>query len=313
MIATVTLNPAVDKTYTCSGILAGQVNRMDSVKNLAGGKGVNVAGVLRRYGYPVRTLGFLGGYFGKLIEDHVRLIEAESRFTSVAGETRCSVNILSQDGYVTELLEPGPEISREEVSRFMRDFEEGISGCELVILSGSVPKSVPAGIYSDLIRMAKAEGKKTLLDTSGVFLKESVGAAPFMIKPNLKELEYLTDRRLRELDDIMEAALLVHGWGVSHVLVSMGAKGILYVREGEILRVKAPKVRALNTVGCGDCVVAAFAMGYLQGMDSVGLLRYCAGISAANAVTVENGVFPGELARELAEKAEIEDYSSRLA
>lgn len=312
MIATVTLNPAVDKTYTCTRILPGQVNRMDSVKNLAGGKGVNVAKVLRQYGYPVRTLGFLGGYFGRLIEDHVRLIGAESLFTPVEGETRCSVNILSQDGYVTELLEPGPEVSQEEIARFMGDFERGISDCELVILSGSVPRSVPAGIYAELTQRAKAEKKKVLLDTSGAFLKESVGAAPFMIKPNLKELEFLTDRRLRELDDIMEAALLVHGWGVSHVLVSMGRKGILYIKEGEILRAKAPEVRTVNTVGCGDCVVTAFAMGYLQKMDSRELLAYCAAISAANAMTMENGVIPIELARELAEKVEIENYSLRL-
>lgn len=305
MIATVTLNPAVDKTYTCSGILPGQVNRMDSVKNLAGGKGVNVAKVLRQYGYPVRTLGFLGGYFGKLIEDYVSLIGAESCFTSVAGETRCSVNILSRDGYVTELLEPGPEISQEEVLRFMRDFERGISDCELVILSGSVPVSVSAGIYSELICRAKAEGKKVILDTSGAFLRESVGAAPYMIKPNLKELEYLTDRKLREIEDIVDAALLVHEWGVSHVLVSMGAKGILYVKEGEILRAKVPKVQALNTVGCGDSVVAAFAMGCLRRMNSSELVRYCAGISAANATTLENGVIPMELARELADKVEV--------
>lgn len=61
MIATVTLNPAVDKTYTSARMLPGQANRMDSVKSIAGGKGINVAKVLRQYGYPVKTLGFLGG------------------------------------------------------------------------------------------------------------------------------------------------------------------------------------------------------------------------------------------------------------
>ncbi len=311
MIATVTLNPAVDKTYTCTGILPGQVNRMDSAKNLAGGKGINVAKVLRQYGYPVRTLGFLGGYSGKLIEDYVISIGAESLFTKVAGETRCSVNILSQDGYVTELLEPGPGILGEEFHRFLRDFEEGISDCELVALCGSVPESVPGGIYSDLIRWAKVKGKKVLLDTSGTFLKESVREAPFMAKPNLRELEFLTGRRLRDLDEVIEAALLVWEWGVPHVLVSMGEKGILYVREGEILRVRAPKVRAFNTVGCGDSVVAAFAMGFLQEMDAGALLRYCAGISAANAATLENGVIPTELAEKLSKEAQVEYLSHR--
>ena len=68
MITTVTLNPAEDKTFTAARLILGQVNRIDSVKNIAGGKGINVTKVLRQYGYPVRALGFLGGYTGKFIE-----------------------------------------------------------------------------------------------------------------------------------------------------------------------------------------------------------------------------------------------------
>lgn len=306
MIATVTLNPAVDKTYTCTRFLPGQVNRMDSVRNLAGGKGVNVAKVLRQYEYPVRTLGLLGGYSGELIRDHVTDIGAECRFTPVAGETRCSVNILSQDGYVTELLEPGPEITEEEIRCFLADYEKGITDCELVILSGSVPGSVSPGIYHDLIHRAAKREKKVLLDTSGIFLRESIGAKPFMIKPNIKELEFLTDRKIQGLREIAEAAVSVNEKGIAHVLVSMGAKGILYVKEGKILRAKAPGVHALNTVGCGDSVVAAFAMAYQRGMDDEEMLKFCVGISAANAATLENGVIPMTLAGELMEKAEVE-------
>ena len=66
---TVTLNPAVDKTYTAESLILGQVNRMESVNNIAGGKGINVTKVLRQYGYPVTALGFFGGYSGKMIED----------------------------------------------------------------------------------------------------------------------------------------------------------------------------------------------------------------------------------------------------
>jgi len=306
MIATVTLNPAVDKTYVCTRLLPGQVNRMDSVKNLAGGKGVNVAKVLRQYGYQVRALGFTGGYSGQLIRDYVRSIGAECRFTSVAGETRCSVNILSQDGYVTELLEPGPEITEEELRCFLTDYEKGIADCGLVVLSGSVPGSVPEGIYRDLILQAARRGKQVLLDTSGTFLRESMEARPFMIKPNLRELEFLADRKIRGLKEAAEAAVFVREKGISHVLVSMGAKGILYVREGKILRAKAPRVHTLNTVGCGDSAVAAFAMAYQQGMEDEELLRYCVSISAAGATTLENGVIPMPLAEELMGKVEVE-------
>ena len=38
MILTVTLNPAVDKTCHIGELMLGQVNRLQSVKSIAGGK-----------------------------------------------------------------------------------------------------------------------------------------------------------------------------------------------------------------------------------------------------------------------------------
>lgn len=308
MIATVTLNPAVDKTYTSARMLPGQANRMDSVKSIAGGKGINVAKVLRQYGYPVKTLGFLGGYTGKFIEDYLSKAGALCCFTPIEGSTRHTINILSQDGYVTELLEPGPDISEKEQKQFLADFELGIADCSLVILSGSAPEHIPAEIYFDLIMRARILGKKIILDSGGEYLKRSINACPFMVKPNIKGLEVLTGRKARSLEDIIGAALQMGGRGIAHVMVSMGAKGLLYVADRQILYAKAPAVKAVNTVGCGDSVVAAFAMAYESGMSDAELLRYCVGISAANATTLESAVIPMEKAEELMKKVEITRY-----
>ena len=136
MITTVTLNPAIDKTITTSRLLPGQVNRGDSVKNIAGGKGINVTKVLRQYGSSVCALGFLGGYTGRFIEEYVEGLGAESAFTQIAGETRTSTNVLSMDGYVTEILEPGPVICEEEKERFLQTYTEKLAGSRFVVLSG---------------------------------------------------------------------------------------------------------------------------------------------------------------------------------
>ncbi len=308
MFTTVTLNPAMDKTYTAARLLPGQVNRMDSVKNLAGGKGINVAKVLRQYGFEVKAMGFLGGYTGSFIEDYVRKIGGKCCFTHVAGETRSSINILSQDGYVTEVLEPGPQISEKELSQFYQDFEREIADSELVILSGSAPAEVPSSIYADLILKAREQGKKVLLDSSGEYLRQGVKAGPFMVKPNGKELEILIGRKIRGLEDTISAAIDLSRRGIDHVLVSMGAKGLLYVSGQQILYGKAPGIRAVNTVGCGDSVVAAFAMAYAKDLNEEEILRYCVGLSAANATTLESAVIPMEKAQELLEEVQIERY-----
>lgn len=308
IFTTVTLNPAVDKTYTAARLIPGQVNRMDSVKNLAGGKGINVAKVLRQYGFEVKAMGFIGGYTGSFIEDYVRDIGAECCFTHVAGETRCSINILAQDGYVTEVLEPGPGISERELAQFYNDYEREIKDSELVILSGSAPTDVPVSVYADMIIKAKEQGKKVLLDSSGEYLKRGVIEVPFMIKPNGKELEVLAGRKIKGLEDTIGAAIGLNQRGISHVLVSMGAKGLLYVSGEQILYAKAPRVKAVNTVGCGDSVVAAFAMAYAKELSGEELLRYCIALSAANATTLESAVIPMEKAQELMEEVQIERY-----
>ena len=299
MITTVTLNPAIDKTITTSSLLPGQVNRSESVKNIAGGKGINVTKVLRQYGNPVCALGFLGGYTGRFIEEYVKGLGAESAFTEIAGETRTSTNVLSQDGYVTEILEPGPVIGEEEKERFLQTYKEKIAGSEFVVLSGSAPKGLPTDIYAQLIALADEQKIRTVLDTSGELLVEGVKTKPFLIKPNSKELEYLTGRRLRELREIKEAALQLVAEGIAHVLVSLGEKGMLYATEGKCLFAKAPKVKALNTVGSGDSAVAAAVMALQQGASMEDTLRLCVAISAANTTTLENAVIPKEYAAEL--------------
>lgn len=299
MITTVTLNPAIDKTITTSSLLSGQVNRSESVKNIAGGKGINVTKVLRQYGNSVCALGFLGGYTGRFIEEYVEGLGAESFFTRIAGETRTSINVLSGDGYVTEILEPGPVITEEEKEQFLQTYRKKIAGSEFVVLSGSAPKGLPTDIYAQLIALADEQKIRTVLDTSGELLVKGVKAKPFLIKPNTKELEYLTGRKLREGSEIKEAALQLASEGIAHVLVSMGEKGMLYATEGKCLFAKAPKVKALNTVGSGDSAVAAAVMALQQGTSMEDTLRLCVAISAANTTTLENAVIPKEYAAEL--------------
>ena len=306
MITTVTLNPAIDKTYRTEVLLRGQVNRMRTATELAGGKGINVTKVLREYQFPVTALGFLGGYTGQFIERYVESIGAVCRFTHTEQSTRCSINVLSEDGYVTELLEPGPVISEEELHSFRQQYRQSAAESELLILSGSVPRGVPESMYAELIEIAKKAGKRVILDTSGNSLRVGASACPFMIKPNLKELEILVGRKVKDRQEAIEAALFLRQQGIGRIMVSMGVKGLLYVSENKVLFAKSPKVRAVNTVGSGDSVVASYAMSLLKDEDDELTLRKAVAISAANVTTLESAVIPMELAEELLAEVVVE-------
>lgn len=307
MILTVTLNPAVDKTYTAGGLITGNVNRMRTAMSFAGGKGINVARVLRQYGQRVCATGFLGGYAGDFIEDTLLDKQVECQFIRVEGETRSNINILADDGFVTEILEPGPLVEAEQLEEFLAVYEELIAECEIVILSGSTGRGVPEDIYKTLIERARLRGLRTMLDTSGESLRAGMEAKPYFIKPNQKELEYIVGHKLVNREDVIEAAQKVHADGIAHVVVSMGKNGLLYVCSGGVALYARPEnVQALNTVGCGDCVVASYAMSFMKKDKREEALRRAAAISAANATTLKSADVPFGTAEELYESITVE-------
>ena len=299
MILTITLNPAVDKTCHITELMTGQVNRLQSVKSIAGGKGVNVTKVLRQFGYPVIAMGFLGGYSGQMIQEKLTELGAECRFTPIAGETRVSTNVLGQNGYVTELLEPGPEISGEELQAFLEEYKVQVSNAQIVILSGSIPRGVPQDIYATLITIAKERGCKVYLDTSGEALKEGVKAVPHLIKPNRKEMEYLVGRRLVATEDMVTEAQKLLASGVEQVIISLGAKGFLAADKEGCIEQPACKVKAVNTVACGDCLVTSYCMSALEGKGRIEAAKCAAALSAANAATSVSAEIDKDIYEEL--------------
>lgn len=292
MIVTVTLNPAVDKTCVIDTLRTGDLNRIREAESVAGGKGINVAKVLRQFHLQVACLGFLGGYSGRLIEDTMTKLGAECHFTRTKGETRTNTNLLGTDGYVTELLEPGPVISDKELANFRKEFTYACDQCELMVFSGSIPQGVPVDIYAKLIEECRMLGIKTMLDTSGEPLKAAVAAKPTIIKPNKKELEYLVGRKLPDRESIVKEAKGLVAEGIEKVVISLGEEGLLYVDADEVIFKPAKKVKVVNTVGCGDSVVASFCMSEVALEDAELAMQKAVALSAANATTKGSAEIP---------------------
>ena len=305
MILTVTMNPAIDKTYTTDGLMPGTVNRMKTSVNIPGGKGINVSRLLRLFHIPVTATGFLGGYNGKFIEDKCKGQGIICEFVKIEEETRSSINVIGDDGYVTEILEPGPGISDMEKEVFLGTFKNLIKETELVVIAGSVAKGMGEDFYKNLIEIAHLNNIKVFLDTSGDALLYAVEATPYLIKPNLKELEYLLGQQIKTDSQIKDAITILHNKGIEKIVVSLGSKGIIYGDGTKVLKAKPPKIDAVNTVGCGDSVIASYVLSYLNKEDDETALKRAIAISAAHATTMENGNLPVELIQEYMDKTEI--------
>jgi len=295
MITTVTLNVSIDKAYKIKGCVeSGKVIRVLECNNTAGGKGLNVSRVASLCGEEVLATGFVGGHCGALAEELLEKDNIKNKFTHVKSETRSCINILDENNVSTEFLEKGDSISNEEIKAFLDDFDKIIEDSNVITISGSAPQGVPTNIYTTLINMIKAKNKKVILDASGDLLKEGIKALPTMIKPNSEEMENLLNVSINNEEEVIKNAIKLHESGIELVVVSLGSDGALLVCKDGVYHGKPPKIEVVNTVGCGDSMVAAFAVAMERGYSNIDSLKYAISISAANAMTFSTGSFNSE-------------------
>lgn len=313
MITTVTLNVSLDKAYRINTVVeSGKVIRISSCNNTAGGKGLNVSRVVDICGEKVLATGFVGGNIGNLVEELLEKDNIDNKFVHVKSETRNCINILDENNISTEFLESGEMIYDNEVEKFISEFDKIIDLSDVITISGSIPKGVPIDIYSTLIKMIKEKGKKVILDTSNQPLKEGIKALPTMIKPNSEEIEMLLGLSISNKTELLESAVNLHKKGIELVVVSLGKDGALLVCDEGIYHGKPPKLEVVNTVGCGDSMVAAFAVGLSRGYSYKECLKYAISISAANAMSLSTGSFEKEMAEEIYDNVEIKDIDFNI-
>lgn len=292
MILTVTLNAAIDKRYVVEDFQEGEVNRVKECAYVPGGKGLNVSKPAAIYGAEVVATGFLGGHAGNYIEDALKPFGITSAFYHVEGESRSCINIWDEKKHrQTEFLEPGFTLTEADFQGFMEKFTGLVRDADVVAMSGSVPRGLDGTAYQRLVHIVKDAGKKVILDTSGKLLEMGIEALPTMIKPNIDEIRMLTGKHCDDIHDIIDAAKAVHEKGVEIVAVSLGGDGSIAVCDQGVFRAVVPKINAVNTVGCGDSMIAGFALGLSEGLPMEEILRKASAISAAAAMREETGFF----------------------
>lgn len=306
MILTVTLNAAIDKRYVVEEFRIGQVNRVKECAYTPGGKGLNVSKPAAIAGAEVVATGFAGGHAGNYIEEALQPFGIQSAFYHLEAESRSCINIWDERNQTqTEFLEPGFTVSKEDFQGFLEKFRELANEADVVAMSGSVPKGLDGRAYQQLVKVCRDAGKKVILDTSGKLLEMGIEACPTMIKPNLDEIRMLTGKDCDKLEDMVEAAREIHKNGVELVAVSLGSEGSFVVCREGTYRAKVPKIEAVNTVGCGDSMIAGFALGMSQGLSVSETLHLASAISAAAALRKETGFFVMEDMERIRSEVEI--------
>ncbi|MFC0302668.1 hexose kinase [Virgibacillus soli] len=291
MVLTVTLNPSVDIGYNLEQLHLDTVNRVSHISKTAGGKGINVARVLKQLEIEVSATGLIGGSLGKFIKEQLNGIGIGQQFVDITGETRNCIAIL-HDGKQTEILEGGPEISENEASQFLFHYESIMKETDIVTISGSLPKGLKDNFYEKMVEIASLYDTPVLLDASGKALEAALESSdkPFLIKPNQEELAALIGKALVTESEII-AALQTNPLfeGIPWVVITLGSKGAVIKKDNKFFRADIPKMQAVNPVGSGDSVIAGFAAGLSRQLGDEELIKMAMATGVLNALEERTG------------------------
>ena len=272
MVYTVTLNPALDYVMKLKNLRTDDINRTDGEEIYYGGKGINVSVILTQLDIPNTALGFLGGFTGKKLEEMLKSDGISCDFNYLkSGDTRINVKIKADKEI--DLNACGPEITQEDMQSFLKKLD-GIRDVDYLILAGSIPKTLPDDIYERMLERVSDRKVNCVVDATGDLLKNVLKYKPFLIKPNHHELGDLFSVEIKSDEDIAKYSKKLQEMGAKNVLVSMAKDGAMLTDEnGNVHKIGNAKGKLVNSVGCGDSMVAGFTAGYIKTADYSYALR----------------------------------------
>jgi 1-phosphofructokinase len=287
MVASVCMNPSIDRTLSLDSFALGGTNRALKSVDHPGGKGINTAIACRRLGMESALYGYLYEDHRKVIMDALEKEGVQVRCDIRQGRSRLNMKIHVKDrGDITEVNEMGAAVSKEEARAIALRITKDSADYEMLLLTGSLPPGCPDDFYE---KIAKESAAPVILDTTGEALRLGIRSGNIhLIKPNLSELEALVGRKLFSLREIKQAAMECTGMGVKYVVVSLGEKGAVMTDGKDCFHCPALPVKVGSTVGAGDCMVAGITYSLTRTKDDLKTTLRRA-VAAGTAGTITQG------------------------
>ena len=280
------LNSSIDRTFYLENIVFGDINRVEEFQIDPGGKGINVARMVHILGGKSIGISFLGGKNGTLIKNLLEKENIKLIFIRTKGETRNIFNFIEKKtGKILRINEKGPKILRKEKNSLFNLLGKiNFSNQDIFSISGSLPQGMEKTTYKKIIKKLKKKICFIALDSDGEPLKEGIKAKPFLIKPNLWELERLVEGKIDSLTKLKNTCEKLLNFGISIILLTLGEKGAVLFSKGKKVYAKPPKVKLESDVGCGDAFLAGFLYKFSQKEKLEKCLKFAVASGTAKAM-----------------------------
>lgn len=294
MIKTATLNIAIDKTVQIDNLTIDTVNRVKSVRLDAGGKGINVSKIIKSLGGDSTAIGIISGNNGAFIKSQLEQENIHYDFVESNGETRINLKIVDTSlGTHTDVNEQGVPVSNEIIHQVEEKMFDNLEEGSILVISGSAPPLVPKDIYRKWVEKANRRGVKTILDADGTLLKEGIKAGPYIIKPNIDEMERLINKKINSIEEAIEEGRKLLNYGIHMIVISLGKDGSIFITKEKAIQAKGIEVQAKSTVGAGDSMIGAIALSLTNNDELEDMIKLA--VATATAKVMAEGTQCGDI------------------
>ena len=307
-IVTVTLNPAVDRLIEVPNLTLGAHQRGRELLRIPAGKGVNVSRALAALNVPSIATGFVGQ--GDLADFEASLPTPllQPQFLAVQGRTRENVTLVDPVNHVeTHIRDVGPQITPDDVDRMAKKLNLLAGPDRLVIFSGSLPPGLGPQRLAEMVEVCRAASAAIALDLPGEVLAAIPPAGLWAIKPNVQELGDMLGQPIESDEQLVSAGRKLSA-DIRAVMVSQAdAGGYLFVAGSALMgQADLDPARVVNTVGCGDALLAGFVAGQMRGDEIRASYRFALAVASAAATSPVPGSFTLDQVEELLTRASVE-------
>lgn len=284
MIYTMTLNPALDYVMHPLTLDMGYTNRSSSEELYVGGNGINVSNILNELDVVNVAMGITAGFTGDYLISELQKAGIASNFVRLDhGFTRINVKL---NGIVMSMVNGnGPKIPEKKVEELL-DRMDVVNAGDTLVLTGSIPKSLPENLYNQLMVRLQNRGIQFVVDAPGQLLMEAIKCHPFLIKPNNHEVGRIFNANPETPEECIPFAEKLQAEGARNVIISCGGEGSLLLDEyGKPHVAPSVRIKLVNATGAGDSMVGGFLSKITRGYDYDTSLIYASACGTATAAS----------------------------
>nr|WP_295868282.1 1-phosphofructokinase family hexose kinase [uncultured Chitinophaga sp.] len=287
-IITITLNPAIDKSTTVPVLVPERKLQCSNPVFEPGGGGVNVARAIIQLGGDARAIYLAGGHSGRFYDALLNAEGVPALSVPIAGNTRENL-IVTDIAHNTQyrLDMPGPAVDAYEWQHLL-EIIRGLHDVDYIVASGSLAPGIPPDIFASFSAIAAIKGARFVVDTSREALKQALREGAYLAKPNVRELAGFVGKDALNTEGIAEVAQeLIRKNRCEVIVVSMGETGAMLATADMAVKIPAPRVQRVSTVGAGDSMLAGIVYSLSAGREILEAAQF--GVACGTAATLNPG------------------------